>query len=193
MLSSAWRWYLGSLSRRPLLTQACSTGVISGVGDVIAQQCIERCGLYEHDWSRTLRFSAVGFIVVGPALWKWFGQLEKIVGTSQTISVALRKMMLDQLCFVPVFFSVLLPTLWLSQGVTLQQIPTRLKQDYVSILSANYKVWPAVQALNFFFIPLHLRVNVANTVAVGWNSYLSWRSHCGSHDPLMTSHDQTKK
>lgn len=36
--------------------------------------------------------------------------------------------MLDQLCFVPVFFSVLLPTLWLSQGVTLQQIPTRLKQ-----------------------------------------------------------------
>ena len=139
-----WSWYVGNLARRPLLTQACSTGkvrqlvsscttwvrvhynyahahwaiftgVISGVGDVVAQQGIEGCGWADHDWSRTLHFSSIGFFFVvystlaiaqyrdgvgqpasskcvsliylqGPVLGRWFAQLDRIVGTSQSMN-----------------------------------------------------------------------------------------------------------
>lgn len=41
-----------------------SAGVISGLGDVIAQQVVERRSLREHDWSRTFRFSTIGLVIV---------------------------------------------------------------------------------------------------------------------------------
>lgn len=41
-----------------------STGVISGLGDAIAQQVVERRSLREHDWSRTFRFSTIGLVFV---------------------------------------------------------------------------------------------------------------------------------
>ena len=39
-------------------------GVINGLGDVIAQQVVERRSLGEYDWSRTFRFSTIGLVIV---------------------------------------------------------------------------------------------------------------------------------
>ena len=68
-------------------------------------------------------------------------------------------MVIDQACFVPVFFAALLPILSFSQGIPPHGIPQKLKQvdyyftlclfnvyitkyhqDYPSVLWANYKV-----------------------------------------------------
>ena len=49
-------------------------------------------------------------------------------------TVALKKMALDQVCFAPVFFSVLMPILWLSQGVKLEIVPEKLKQASYNIV-----------------------------------------------------------
>jgi len=37
----------------------------------------------------------------------------------------------------------------------------------------HYHLWPLVHTLNFYFVPLHHRVLVQNTVLVGWSGYLS--------------------
>lgn len=37
------------------------TGFICGLGDVVAQQCIERRGVAGHSWSRTRNMAAIGF------------------------------------------------------------------------------------------------------------------------------------
>ena len=44
------------------------------------------------------------------------------------LAVALKKMVLDQFCFAPVFFAGLLPILWFSQGLEPNQIVMKLKQ-----------------------------------------------------------------
>ena len=46
------------------MTQAISTGVICGIGDVIAQELIERKGWEKYDIRRTAKFSMIGLLFI---------------------------------------------------------------------------------------------------------------------------------
>jgi hypothetical protein len=55
-------------------------------------------------------------------------------------------------------------------------LPTALqicRADLPAILLAQYKVWPAVNWLNFTYVPEPLRVLVSGLVALIWNIYLT--------------------
>lgn len=38
----------------------------------------------------------------------------------------------------------------------------------------SVKLWPAVTAFSFMYIPPHFRSVFGGTIAVGWQTYLSW-------------------
>ena len=38
---------------------------------------------------------------------------------------------------------------------------------------ANYKLWPAVQFVNFYLIPLNYQLLFLNVIAIGWTAFLS--------------------
>lgn len=52
--------YQARLARRPLLTQAVTTFVLFGAGDVIAQQAVDKKGIEKHDLARTGRMALYG-------------------------------------------------------------------------------------------------------------------------------------
>lgn len=52
--------YQARLASRPLLTQAVTTAVLFGAGDVIAQQAVDKKGLEKHDLARTGRMALYG-------------------------------------------------------------------------------------------------------------------------------------
>lgn len=54
----------------------------------------------------------------------------------------------------------------------------------------HWKLWPIVHSFNFYFIPLHHRVLVQNTVLVGWSGYLSHLNH--ANNKLMTPDEEIK-
>ena len=56
----------------------------------------------------------------------------------------------------------------------------RLQGTYVEALKKNWMVWPAVQAVNFKFVPLEHRVLVVNVVSLGESSPFSigWSCLC---------------
>jgi len=54
------RWYRSKLKTSPLLTQAVTTGILFGTGDVLAQQAVERKGVEKHNLMRTARMAAYG-------------------------------------------------------------------------------------------------------------------------------------
>ena len=56
----------------------------------------------------------------------------------------------------------------------------RLDDAYIEALKKNWLVWPAVQTVNFTYIPLEHRVLVVNIVALGWNCYLSYINSKGN-------------
>ena len=43
----------------------------------------------------------------------------------------------------------------------------KLKSSYWTALEKNWMLWPAVQAINFKFVPLEHRVLVVNVISLG--------------------------
>ena len=52
--------YQARLAARPLLTQSITTSILFGVGDITAQQVVEKKGLDKHDFARTGRMVLYG-------------------------------------------------------------------------------------------------------------------------------------
>ncbi|KAI8141489.1 hypothetical protein BJV82DRAFT_619377 [Fennellomyces sp. T-0311] len=166
-------WYNRALTRRPLLVQCITTAFLFGTGDVLAQQAIEKKGIENHEWSRTMRMSGFGGVVAGPVLSTWYRFAELNIKGSTPLTALVKKVAADQLLFAPSFIGVFFSAQGLLEGKSAAEIQDKLKNGYTSAVIANYKLWPAVQLANFYFVPLNYRIIVTNVVSLGWNAYLS--------------------
>nr|XP_021182846.1 protein Mpv17 [Helicoverpa armigera] len=165
-----------SLSRRPYVVPAIQTGVLMGSGDIISQTLIENIRITDIDVKRTLKFSSIGFFVGGPALRYWYGTLYKFVGSSGK-TVALKKVIIDQIFFAPIFLFSILVAVAVMQGKDVNNIKKDLEANYLDVLKTNYYLWPWVQIINFSFVPLQYQVLLVQVVALFWNTYLSWKTN----------------
>ncbi|KAL1139712.1 hypothetical protein AAG570_006690 [Ranatra chinensis] len=153
------------------------------LGDVICQTMIEK---RQFDWMRLARFSAMG-AVLGPVIQVIYTVMERKIGTKVTpintvkkVSIAIRfikNVAVDQLLCSPVLLATFMTCIGLMEGRSLAEVKEKLRASYLDILIANYKVWPLVQMVNFAFMPLNYRVLFLQGVAVGWNTFLSWKMH----------------
>lgn len=195
--------YQRILNRRPYLVQAIQTGTLMGAGDLIAQTLIEKKSFRDVDYARTLKFSSIGFcfgvsslfIILfklvliclynltlyslffqGPALRIWYGLLNKHVGSSGK-TVALKKVFIDQAVFAPTFLFFLLVAVGAMQGKSWESIQDDIQTNYFDILKTNYYVWPWVQIVNFYYVPLHYQVLLVQGIALFWNTYLSYKTN----------------
>ncbi|XP_015119217.1 protein Mpv17 [Diachasma alloeum] len=168
--------YRNLLSKYPLRMQAIQAGALMAVGDQIAQNFVEKRKFEDIDYIRTAKFYAIGFCIGGPATYTWYGLLDKHIGSKGGL-VAMKKVACDQLLFAPCFIGVLLSAVGFMQGNNVNSIREKLQREYLEILRNNYKVWPMVQMMNFAFVPLQYQVLVVQSVAVLWNSYVSYRTN----------------
>lgn len=175
-MAALWRSYQTLMTKYPRTVQIVTAGSLVGVGDVISQQLIERRGLAEHDVWRTTKMMSIGFFFVGPVIGGWYKVLDRLV-VGETKSAAMKKMLVDQLCFAPSFLAAFLGISGALNGLTVDENITKLKRDYSDALISNYYLWPPVQIANFYFTPLHHRLAVVQIVAIGWNSYLTWKAN----------------
>ncbi|XP_052763090.1 protein Mpv17-like isoform X2 [Mya arenaria] len=169
-----WRAYQTALHVHPVKTAAFSAGTLISLGDVLAQFVVEKRDLASYDKKRTLRFAIFGTFFGGPVFSLWYTRLATSFGHTKYAS--LKMVACDQLLFAPPFLAYFLTVMELLKGDRLPEIKAKLQDDYPDIIKTNYKIWPAVQALNFTFVPVTYRVLVVNLVAVGWNTYLAWMS-----------------
>ncbi|KAA0196634.1 hypothetical protein HAZT_HAZT003016 [Hyalella azteca] len=150
------------------------------VGDITSQVCIERRSGHQFEWARPARFFVLGTCIVlapqGPTLKVWYGYLDRWFG-AQGRRGAFKKVLVDQALFAPTFTVVFLTSLGVLQRKSFGQIKEQIKRDYVDIVLAGYMVWPAVQVVNFSYVPLHLQVLVVQTFALFWNTYLAWKTN----------------
>ncbi|PVI03224.1 hypothetical protein DM02DRAFT_612443 [Periconia macrospinosa] len=166
----AFRWYQAKLKSAPMLTQSITTAVLFATGDTMAQQGVEKRGLEKHDLKRTGRMALYGGAIFGPAATTWFGFLARNINLKSPNGTIAARVACDQLLFAPTNMFVFLSTMAYLEGADPKK---RLEQAYVPGLTKNFMVWPWVQAVNFKYVPLDMRVLVVNVISLGWNCYLS--------------------
>ncbi|KAK3907694.1 Protein Mpv17 [Frankliniella fusca] len=179
------RLYQNAVQRYPMSAQAAQTGLLMTTGDIVAQTVIDKRGLHDLDVGRIARFGAIGACLVGPSLHTWYGFMERHIGAAG-VNALVKKVCADQLIFAPSFIVVLLSTIGLSQGKSVEQVKEQLTATYPDVLINNYKLWPAVQLFNFWLTPLQYRVVVVQLVAIFWNTYLSWKTNPNQGDLAVT-------
>ena len=76
------------------------------------------------------------------------------------------------------------PTINFLEGQSFQKAMEDLKAKYISTLALNYKIWPAANFINFFFLPIQYQVLWANIVSFFFIACLSYLAN--SKPPAKT-------
>ncbi|KAM0127387.1 hypothetical protein ACHAO1_009560 [Botrytis cinerea] len=168
-LTRSFQAYGRSQRKRPYTTQFCSSLVIYFLGDLSAQSI---CG-DDYDWKRTLRAL---FISMGSSIpsYKWFMFLSNNFNySSKAISLA-TKVGVNQMFFTPIFNTYFFGMQSLLSGDSLPDVVERVKRTVPTSMMNSIKLWPAVTAISFAWIPQEHRSIFAGVIAIGWQTYLSF-------------------
>ncbi|MCO5578102.1 hypothetical protein L7F22_031940 [Adiantum nelumboides] len=165
--------YLLLLNKHPVTTKAITSALLTLFGDLVCQLMIEKSETI--NLTRLGIFTVLGLVLVGPTLHFWYLTLSKLLpGPGTTRAVA--RLILDQFLFSPIFIGIFISALMTLEGHSYDIVP-KLKQDWFTVVLANWKIWIPFQFLNFLFVPQQLQVLAANVIALAWNTYLSFAAH----------------
>ncbi|KAI8322854.1 hypothetical protein GQ54DRAFT_240921, partial [Martensiomyces pterosporus] len=181
-MKAVLRAWTALAQKSPILTLAATNGILGGVGDILAQTAESK---NRHDrrlnWDhrRTIRFVTWG-AVCAPIFHKWYLFLNRCfplpaLHRRSAFAAALAKRVLaDQMIYAPVGIAAFFVAMNAMEGHSWASAKARLSEYYWPTLAANYTVWPAVQSINFGFIPTIYRVPFCSVVSIFWNAFISW-------------------
>jgi len=152
-------------------------GALMATGDVIAQTVIDKKSFNAIEWTRVGRFAFIGATLIAPSIRVWYLSLERMTGSAITIKATVSKLALDQVCFAPIFQIPVLTYIGILQGHKLTDIKTKVENEWADIVLTGWKIWPAAQVINFYFVPFLIRPLFAACVALIWNTFLAWKAN----------------
>ncbi|KAK9888519.1 hypothetical protein WA026_000770 [Henosepilachna vigintioctopunctata] len=169
--------YQRFLRKHPLVVQSIQVGALMGVGDAIAQKAFQKSDPAKpFNFSRNKNFILLGALFVGPGTRTWYVILDKYIKGERTERV-LKKVICDQLIFAPFFLATFLMLLETLEKGSIAEARRATRLYYFDLLKANYTIWPLVQLCNFYFVPLNYQTLFVQSVALAWNTFLSYKTH----------------
>lgn len=81
---------------------------------------------------------------------------------------------MNQVCFTPVFNTYFFGMQALLAGASPAEAWERITRTVPVSCVNSCKLWPAVTAFSFAFLPLEYRPVFGGIIAVGWQTYLSY-------------------
>jgi protein Mpv17 len=95
----------------------------------------------------------------------WYKVLERYVVIKKSANLQMvARVALDQLAFAPVGIATFFSAMTVMEGGNIKE---KLENNWWNALKANWNIWPAVQLVNFRFVPLDMRIVVVNIISVG--------------------------
>lgn len=158
----------------PYVVQGLVAGSLQVAGDVICQRFIEK--KEKLDVTRCCDFFGLGYFT-GVVLHKWYRVLDKNFQKPRPFANAVSKVAANQCLFSPIFLFVSVGAIGYLKSGDWREVGEMIDRELAGILVADVKLWPVVQFVNFYFMPLYLQVAFNSTVAVAWNTYFSMMTH----------------
>uniref|UniRef100_A0A0C9S0Q8 TSA: Wollemia nobilis Ref_Wollemi_Transcript_29192_1028 transcribed RNA sequence n=1 Tax=Wollemia nobilis TaxID=56998 RepID=A0A0C9S0Q8_9CONI len=125
----------------------------------------------KHDWLRALRMTTYGFLLYGPGSQAWYELLDKTFPQQSLRNLSV-KVILNQIVLGPCVIAVVFAWNSLWQG-KLKELPDKYRKDAIPTLVYGWKFWTPASLLNFWAVPLQMRVAFMSSCSIFWNFYLS--------------------
>jgi protein Mpv17 len=172
-LSTPLQAFARAQAKRPYLTQFISTLIIYLLGDLSAQKLAPADPDEPYSPARTMRALIIGGVAAIPG-YRWFLWLGTSFNySSKVLSIAV-KVAVNQVFFTPLFNSYFFGMQRALSGGSPAEIAERIVNTVPTSWINSLKLWPAVTAFSFTFVPLHFRSIFAGVIAIGWQTYLSF-------------------
>ncbi|XP_060048678.1 peroxisomal membrane protein 2 [Erinaceus europaeus] len=176
LLRRALALYLRLLRLRPVLTKAVTSGILSALGNILAQT-IQKKQKKENssqklDLSGPLRYGIYGFFFTGPLSHFFYLFMDHWIPPEVPLA-GLKRLLLDRLVFAPAFLLLFFSVMNFLEGKDTAEGAARTWNQFWPALQTNWRVWTPVQFINVNYVPLQFRVLFANLVALFWYAYLA--------------------
>ncbi|EZF33539.1 hypothetical protein H109_06796 [Trichophyton interdigitale MR816] len=155
-------------------TQLNNTQTTKGIPEKYTDNKETAKGILErYDPVRTLRHVSIGGFVAIPS-YTWFMFVHNNFNyASKFLSIA-TKVVLSQVIYAPLFNVYFFSAQSLLSGASWTETLQRLQVTLPVSIVNSAKIWPAVSAFMFLYIDPAFRAIFAGTIALGWQTYLSW-------------------
>ncbi|KAJ4365708.1 hypothetical protein N0V83_008328 [Neocucurbitaria cava] len=187
-VSSLVIYFVGDLAAQSITRPADGAGEAREVEEEEEKGWVQEWS-DNRDWARTGRALMIGGLSSIPA-YKWFLWLgnnfnysSKILSLTTKVrfpcpmaprqKLTIRQVAVNQALFTPIFNSYFFGMQSLLSGATLPEIIERIKHTVPTSWINSCKVWPAVTAFSFTYIPIQYRSIFGGVLAIGWQTYLS--------------------
>jgi protein Mpv17 len=155
-LSTPLQAYARAHAKRPYLTQFLSTLIIYLLGDLSAQKLVPASPDEPYSPMRTFRALIIGGLASIPG-YRWFLWLGNSFNYSSKVLSIVVKVAVNQIIFTPIFNSYFFGMQRLLTGGGPADIIERIVNTVPASVVNSLKLWPAVTAFSFTFVPLHFR------------------------------------
>ncbi|XP_049625223.1 peroxisomal membrane protein 2 [Suncus etruscus] len=168
--------YLRLLRLYPVLTKAATSGILSALGNFLAQ-IIKRKRKKENfspklDISGPLRYAIYGFFFTGPLSHFFYLFMEHWIPPEVPLA-GVKRLLLDRLVFAPAFLLVFFFVMNFLEGKDVAAFAAQTRRGFWPALQMNWRIWTPLQFININYVPLQFRVLFANMVALFWYAYLA--------------------
>uniref|UniRef100_A0A8C2RFQ2 Peroxisomal membrane protein 2 n=1 Tax=Capra hircus TaxID=9925 RepID=A0A8C2RFQ2_CAPHI len=155
--------YLRLLRLYPVLTKAATSGILSALGNFLAQliekkQKKENCS-QKLDVSGPLRYAIYGFFFTGPLGHFFYLLMERWIPSDVPLA-GIKRLLLDRLLFAPAFLSLFFLVMNFLEGQDTAAFTAKMKSGFWPALRMNWRVWTPVQFININYIPVQERTAV---------------------------------
>ncbi|XP_038202645.1 peroxisomal membrane protein 2 isoform X2 [Arvicola amphibius] len=162
--------YLLLLKLYPVFTKAVSSGILSALGNLLAQM-IEKKQKKDSqslDVKGLLRYLVYGFFVTGPLSHYFYLFMDYWIPPEVPLAIV-KRLLLDRLLFAPAFLLLFFLIINLLEG----KDAAKMRSGFWPALQMNWRMWTPLQFININYVPQQFRVLFANIAALFWYAYLA--------------------
>lgn len=167
-----WRAYETALERRPIATQAVTSSVLWGAGDLLAQRFAGSSdkGGAGVDVRRTALTALFGAAIISPCGHVWYGNLDKfaaLFGPEGSARFLLAKLAADGTVWNAFYLAAFLAwgELVIDRG-TVNGLNKQMQEEFVPTLLAEMAAWPPVMAAIFTRLPTSHHLLAVNVITL---------------------------
>ena len=184
-----WSFYESSLASHPLISKACISGIVYGLGDLTAQT-YEGKSIGSLDRGRMIRSALTGFLAHGPCSHYWYIYADQLCAPLGEGWLGIgTKLVLDQTIWAFIWLSIYYGVLGGLNFDSPQKIVKTFKTSFLPVCLVGWRFWPFVHIITYGIVPQQHRLLWVDVCEIVWVTILSYVGNQKRKEALEVSQE----